>query len=116
MARAVRERAEREPICGLCWAERRIVPLEYLPSASEFMCPWCGARVQNPVAADDDEDDIAAASFWQREGWDPKLSGRPPWQTGLHQTRAELPRGSRPSGRRRKKDLKKKRWYQYPAS
>jgi len=115
MTDAARAEREREPICGLCWAEKRIVPLEYLPQAQKFVCPWCGAHIETP-ADRDDEEELAAQAFYYREGWDPKLSGRPPWQTGLHQTRAELPRGSRPSGRRRKKDVKKKRWYQYPAS
>lgn len=106
MAAVVRDGAEREPICGICWAERHIVPLEYLLDADRWMCPRCGAVVDVLPDEDDEQDQ------YRSEDWNRGVPGQPPWRQGLHQTRAQLPRKGGKTGRRRRRERKWKPWYQ----
>lgn len=101
-------RREREPICGLCWTERRYVPLEYIVSDGVWYCPQCGRRTEEPPppGEDDPVGDAHRRMTRAQEG----LPGQPPWRQGL--SGPPKPGGrSIKSGRRRKKPTQVSRWY-----
>lgn len=104
-----KQRKEREPICGLCWMNYKYIPLQFIIKEQVWYCPHCGRRTYEPPP--EDEEDAIAQAFYAQEGWDRGIPGQPPWRQGLHQTRAELPGGSRNTGRRKAKPKRSTPWY-----
>lgn len=92
-----KEAEEREPICGFCWARRNTrQPLEFKPLDGYWECPVCLTKAENPA----DEEIIK-----EMTESDPRR-----FEKTVSSTLRRKKSRNKPSGRKRKKPQKKKRW------
>jgi hypothetical protein len=97
--------AEREPICGFCWARlNNRQPLEFQPGHGWWECPVCKTKSQRP---DPDEDELRARLA---RDYDPDPDR---WRKTISSTLRIKGSGSK-SGRKRKKPPK--RQYEKPGT
>jgi hypothetical protein len=67
---------EREPICGFCWAYRKIrQPLLFEPALGWWRCPICNSAHTNPSLDEESiRQDLLAMAEADKETWEDKQS------------------------------------------
>ncbi len=93
---------EREPICGFCWAYRKIrQPLEFRPADGWWECPLCRAKVLNPTV---DEEALRRDLL---EMYDPDPHR---FEKTIASTLRLKGGGNRSAGRKRKQQVARRRY------